>query len=436
MAIILFKISVALIAALPVGWMMSTGQFRSEPERRFQGRMLAVQLLPAVAFFLALYVVAHREVTSDVVNFYVPTSRAPLSSQMPGSDVKASYAPLFPFVGAALLHFWDDPKAFVVFDIVLNALSLLLWHGAAVRLLGREAARESSLVFAGCGSVLVQVLLGSNQIWVSLSLAKGTWLMAQERVSSSGLTQGVALGTIKMLTLLFWPAFWLCSPRRCSWLVTAILPAVLIYGAFAVLGADLLHPLRTESALITSGNLPYVLEPLLAGWPSYKTLFDVLAAVTLMIAGAWLYLRIRPLPVPSRPTLLFAAIALLGLVFMLTSKKTFTYAAFFMYPVVVIAVTRMPRLATRLGLLLVYNVILSAEPSLWYQWRGFAAPDPSLSLWLQGADWRRGWGLLGVDAILLGCYAFLAARAIGSLRQATETPAPSAHPSPPPTLPL
>jgi hypothetical protein len=419
MGIIVFKIAVALVAALPVGLMLSTGRFRSVSNGRFLIRVLTVQLLPTVVFFVALYVVGHQEVTSDVANFYLPAARAPLAVQMAASDVKMSYAPLFPFVGAGVISLWSSGKAFVVFDVVLNALSLLLWHGAALRLLGGDTARESSLLFAGCGSLLVQVLLGSNQIWVAASLATSTWLIASGRTGLSGLAQGLTVATIKMLTLLFWPVFWICSARRWNWFLAAFLPAVLIYGAFALIGADLLHPLRAESVMITSGNLPYILDPLVATWPLKKSLFDGLAAIALLITVGWLYVRIQRISASERPKLLFAAIALLGLVFMLMSKKTFTYAAFFMYPAVVVAVTRMPRVWVRLGLLVVYNVILSAEPSYWYHSRDFGTVDPSLGAWLHSADWHGAIGLICVDVVLLACYWILAAAAATSIREAT-----------------
>lgn len=419
MEIVLFKVVVPIIVALLGAWMLRNRQLESCSEASFLLRALALQAAPAVVLFVGLYVIAHREVTSDVANFYLPPARLTLGGQIPLRDFQSSYAPLFPFVGAAIISVWNSGKAFVLVDIGLNALTLILWHAIASRHADQKSARESTILFASSGNLLLQVLLGTNQVWIAACFAASAWLLVRGGSGRSGLLQGIAVGTIKILTLLYWPAFWICAPQRWRWLAGAIPVAVLIYAVFTALGVDLLYPLRFEGNLVTSGNLPYLLEPLVgAAEPLRNRIFDALALLALLGSIAWLYVRARSLPVRDRPQLVSACIALTGVVFMLVSKKSFAYySVFFMYPAILMVVRGMPGRAGRIAFLLLFNVLVSAEASLWFHLKAFGAADVSLSAWLQATDRRTAFGMLLVDVVLIACYVWLAYLTVRCVRQ-------------------
>jgi hypothetical protein len=418
MGIVLFKAAVSVAMAFLGAWMLRNRDFESWSDTGFRARVLALQAASALGLYAMLYVIGHLEVPSDVANFYLPPARATLGGQIPLRDFQSSYAPLFPYVGAAAISLWNSGKVFVLLDVVLSALTLFLWHAAVSSWADKKCARESTILFASSGNVLVQVLLGTNQIWVAASLAASALLIVRGQNGISGLLQGAASGTIKILTLLFWPAFWICTPQRSRWLAGAILVTALIYGGFALLGADLLYPLRFEGDLVTSGNLPYLLEPLVGAAGPFKTrIFDGLAVSVLLMSIAWLYLRARSLSAEQRPRLMFACIALIGLVFMVMTKKSFTYAVFFMYPAILMVVLGMRGLRARIAFLFVFNVLLSAEPSLWYHLKGFGAKDVSLSAWLHAPDRATAFGLIAVDVVLIACYAWIAHLTVRCVRQ-------------------
>src|SRR5262245_12952410 len=106
MVAILFKLLVALgtgalgVCALRIG---AVGRLS---DRGFIVAALGLQVLPAILLFIGLYVVAGQEVTSDVAGYYMPPARAVLAGQVPYRDFPLSYAPLFPYIGAALLQIW------------------------------------------------------------------------------------------------------------------------------------------------------------------------------------------------------------------------------------------------------------------------------------------------------------------------------------------
>jgi hypothetical protein len=404
MTVILFKVLIVVTAGLLGASLLGSRMLETLPDRSFLRRVLALQLVPALGLFVALYVVGHEQVTSDVPSFYIPAARATLAGQVPFRDFTLSYAPLFPYVGAALIAVWNSGKVFALFDILVNALTLLLWHSTASAFFSPRTVRESSILYATSGHLIVQALLGTNQSWIAAALAGSALLIVRGHSASSGFVQAVSVCITKFLALLFWPVVWIFAPRRTRWLSGAVLCSVAVYGGFLALGADILDPLRREGELVSSGNLPYLLDALV-GTGGYRV-FDGLALAALMATTAWLYWRTRGFPTVDRPRLLFAGVALTGLVFMLVSKKSFTgYAIFFMYPLVLVLVVGLASLRARVAFLLAFNVLLAAEPSLWFHLRGYDRP---LSVWLHGPDGLAARGFVLIDLTLIACYVYLA----------------------------
>jgi hypothetical protein len=415
MIAIVFKVLVAAAAGLMGAWVLRYRGLDTLSESRFVTLALGVQLVPAIGLFLALYVVGHQEPTSDVPAYYVPAARAVLAGQVPFRDFTLSYAPLFPYVGAALLSVWNSGKAFAVFAIVMNTATLLCWHATASTILDRRTAREASVLFAASGHVLIQALLGTNQTWIAAALAASVLLLVRGHSISAGFVQGIALSAVKFLVLLFWPVVWMSAPRRLSWLGGALVLSVAVYGAFAVNSADLLYPLRHEGELISSANLPYLLEPLLGldSHLAYRA-FDGAALLVLGAMTAWLYLTARRAPASATKWLLVPGLVLTQLVFMLVSKKSFTvYALFCMYPLVVVLLLGLTDYRRRVAFFVVFNILLAMESSLWFYLGG---DNKVLSAWLHERHDAGVQLFLAVDLALVMGYAYLAWLAVRLLR--------------------
>lgn len=408
MTAILFKVAIAIATAVLGAWALRT-RLVEMADRQFLWGAVALQLLPTLGLFVALYVVGHQEPTSDVPAYYLPAARAALSGQIPFRDFAVSYAPAFSYVGAALVFVWNSGKVFALFAILLNAVALVWWHAAASAHFDRSTARQCTILYATSGHVLVQALLGTNQAWVSAGLAASALLLVRGKPFGSGLAQAAAACTTKILAHLFWPVLWICSPSRSRWLAGALLPTALLYGILLVAGAGtrLLYPLRHEGELISPGNLPYLLDLILAGTGSLeRVIYDTLVLVTLATTAVWLYLRARAMAAQSRQTLLLAGLALTGLVFMLFSKKSFTgYIIFVMYPVVLMLVSGVSTWRARVGFLLAFNVVLAAEPSVWFHLGG---DRWTLRNWLAMGGGAAAAGFVLLDVALIACYVYLA----------------------------
>jgi len=415
MAAIAFKVALAVACALLGAWALRT-RLADLPERRFLALALTLQLLPALGLFAALYVVGHQEPTSDVPGYYMPAARAALAGQLPYRDFALSYAPLFSYVGAALIAVWNSGKVFALFAILLNAAALVWWHRAAQACFERSVVRRCTILYATSGHVLVQALLGTNQAWVSAGLAASAMLLARGHNASSGLAQAVTASVTKILAHLFWPVLWICAPRRLHWLAAAALPAVAVYGAFVVAGAGTrVLPLQAEGEAISPGNLPYLLDlVLVAAGPYERLICDGLALVALGVTTVWVYLKARSLSPQNRRNLLLAGLALTGLVFMLFSKKSFTgYVIFVMYPVILMLVCGVAERRARVAFLLAFNVLLVAEPSVWFHLKGNGL---ALRTWLQTGNSTAVLGFVALDSALLACYVYLAWLSVRGVR--------------------
>ena len=408
MLVVAFKVGLALATSLLGLWVLRT-HLMELPEREFRRRVIVLQLVPALGLFVALYVLGHQEPTSDVPSYYLPAARAVLAGQVPFRDFSVSYAPGFPYVGAAIASVWNSGKVFALFAILVNAAALLWWHSAAAAYFERSPVRESTVLFATSGHVLVQALLGTNQAWVGAGLAASAFLMSRHKEARSGLAQAVAACTTKVLAHLFWPVLWICARHRLRWLLAAALPTAFLYGAFVALGAGpgLLYPLRHEGDLISPGNLPYLLDPILSKTgPLERFIDDGLALSVLAITTGWLFLRTRALPPEKRQALLLTALALIGLVFMIFSKKSFTgYLLFVMYPITLALITGAPNPRFRVGFMLAFNVLLVAEPTLWFRLEGNML---TLRGWFAAGSTSVVLGFVLLDVVLIACYVYVA----------------------------
>jgi hypothetical protein len=419
MILVLFKLALALGDGLLGAWVLRSGALQRWDEGPFLRRMVALQVIPAATLFVGLYLVAHQEVTSDVPGYYLPAAHAALAGKLPFRDFMLSYAPLFPYFGAVLVWIWDSGKMFAVFSVVMNAVALILWHRMASLPLERQTARRSTLLFATSGHMLQQTLLGTNQTWIGAALAASALLIVADRPAASGLFQAVAATCTKILVLLFWPTLWICTRHRWRWLAAAVLPALAVYAAFAVAGGDILYPLRFEGAAITSGNLPYVLDPwLAAAGTAKKSVSDAVLLAALAVTTLWLFLRIRTLTPRQRSSALPVALALTGVVFLLVSKKSYTgYAAFIMYPVIVALELGLRSLRARVGFLLAFNALLSTEPSLWFHLGGYKG---TLQQWLAAGGGPAAKAFIIIDVALLACYVWVAWVSVRCIQRTTD----------------
>jgi hypothetical protein len=413
------------------GGALALGLLRSEKVAGLADPAFARLVLILHAGFLSLlfvgvYGLAGHAVTSDVPGYYVPAARAAAAGLLTYRDFPTSYAPLFPYVSAALLQVWPSTLVFPAFAGLCSVLTLRSWTSIACAPRTREPGRRAALLYATNGHVAVQCLLGTNQIWVALSLSISALLVLRGRAFGSGIVQALAFAATKLLAVLFWPLLAASARRPVSWIFGALGPAALIYGAFTLAGADVSYPLKTEGALVSSGNLPYLLEPLLrAAGLEMSPFIDVGTALCLAVTSAalvWRLYRARrsdPIEVDARA--LGCALALVNVILLITSKKSSTgYLMFAFFPAlwVLAGAARSvgeseARVLRLVGQATAFTLLLALEPSLWFLLRGNGS---TLSAWMDRTP-STVVPLVLLDIALLAVYFWIAWAAVMGLRQ-------------------
>ena len=74
--LILLKLVLSLGDGLLGAWALQNGALEKWDEGSFLRRMTALQVIPAAALFVGLYLIGHQEMTSDVPSFYLPAAHS------------------------------------------------------------------------------------------------------------------------------------------------------------------------------------------------------------------------------------------------------------------------------------------------------------------------------------------------------------------------
>jgi hypothetical protein len=111
--IVVAKLALAIAGAIAAVVLARSPRLQTMDARRFDRFALSGVTISRLAVFVGLYLVARQPVRSDVPLFYVPQGLAVLEGRVPYRDFDSSYAPLFPYVVAAVLAVWRSPLALV-----------------------------------------------------------------------------------------------------------------------------------------------------------------------------------------------------------------------------------------------------------------------------------------------------------------------------------
>lgn len=361
-------------------------------------------IISRLAVFVALYAILGQSARMDVPAYYFPQAQAALSGQVPYRDFVSSYGPLFPYVSAIAVWFWPSPKAIVLLTILLEVISVPIWIGVGRRLLSENAVRIAAVLYLTNPLVILySPVLGYNQAWISLCLAGAIWLLLRQRNLLSGLAMGTSIVAVKVLGIIFVPVLALAARRRLIWCIGLLLASFVVYAPLVAMHVDILQPIRIESALTTSGNLPYLLTSI--GIQTSGTAGAIWTAVLLagmavvFLPAAWRHRQ-------ESVKIMLPFLGLVFITFMVLSRKAYPqYLGTCMFALC-LAAAEQARSKVWIPLLLAgFSQLLCLEPSL----RG---------MWLNEMDFNMLWAgnasllpgaiaLLVVEVVVLIGYAWL-----------------------------
>lgn len=394
---------------------LSFERFRTGAARRFDRLVTSAFVLSRFGLFVLVFFLLHIPVRGDVVGFYMPEALKGLGGALPYRDFPSSYAPLHPYLDAALIAVWRSPLVIILFAIVVEAFLLPAWLKLARRLFPEDQVRAAALLYVASPISLQFVTIdGQDNVIIALLLALGTLCLYKGRAFLSGLLVAVGVGLVKFLALLYFPLFWIASRNRMRWLIGAAVALLATYLPFVLLRLPLLYPLRFEGQARTASNVPYIVESVLGmalpGWLEDGLLLVVVVALLAFIGRAvWqaeLQVRLRAVTFGS---------AALTLALLLLSKKSWPpYLMLVLFPLcLLVSAGRDSRLRV-LGFC-VFSLVAILAHSVWATvFAQFLAPAFHLSL-LSGQT--APWVFLFLQICLLAGYAWLLVEAaLESLR--------------------
>jgi len=315
--------------------------------------------------FWAIYVVLNQAPRSDVPVFY----EAALSAKQGAlvyRDFWSPYSPLFAYVTALPLWFWNSAKAVVLLMVLMEGLALwLTWR--AYRRPGGEEVRFRLLAYLTLAAPLVFCVLGGQEdIWMWLFGVLSVLVWQQTRDSLwIGVVMALALITTKALAVLIVVplVFFVDKPvRYIAGLALTGLPAL---GILVLLVGDkFLTPLAFAGAdLPFAPNLWTVLSPLIGDFRPYAKLLSWTGVALTVGVVAWAAILLKARTTYDQALPLLWSLCFCFLMFF--HKSSFSnYAFIFLMPLLlqVIDLKSIPQLVA----LLLFNFAVVVHPTYWW----------------------------------------------------------------------
>jgi hypothetical protein len=389
-------------------------------DRKFDRIFIAFYAASHFLIFFVAFFVLHQKPWADLIGFYVPQAHAVMHGLMPYRDFVSSYAPLNPYLDAALLRLHDSPLSILVFQIVCDVLSVPFWIRFLRRFLREATVRKAALLYFAQPLVAWEICLdGKNQGLIALLLGISFWAIARREILSA-ISLSASWILVKFLPLMFVPFLFVGARKRILWLLTAMVPTVFVYGAFVLMRADVTAGVRTESSIATPQNLPYLFG-MLTGYnlPGIVlALLSLVAVVTALVVGIGAQLRAKTEPAKLWKMALGAQLILLSI--MIVNKKSDTsylgMCFFLLCAFVAFDADRSRRAMS--GLYAVLSFLALPIVSFWY-WPLTREPATQLhAMWLSGN--RNAWIMFVMQVLLVVSYAGLALGIVRGLREPSD----------------
>jgi hypothetical protein len=384
-------------------------------KRRFDILFLLVLLVTHFGVFVLVFFGLHQQPHSDLPAAYVPEAHAVMKGMLPYRDFISSYAPLNPYLDAAVLKIKDSALTLVAFQILCDAAAVPFWIGFLRRCLPEVTVRRAALLYLLQPLVIWDICLdGKNHGCISLLMAISMYCIAR-RETLSGISYGLSLVLVKILPSIFLPALFFGARRRWVWLASAMALPIVVYGSFWLSGLDITVPIRLEGNKSTPGNVPYFLFSFI-GRDIPK---GAVGLVTLAVLGAVvIYACLAQLRTTTEPERLWTmALSVLVILFaLLTANKKALPAYLEMCFFLICAFTALHAEAKRRSVAYLYALLsligLSAT-SFWFTPLGLPNPVQLHSLFMAGD--RNGIIEMALQALVLISFLGLGVRMLRDL---------------------
>ena len=364
---LLARVGIGLVAASASVLLTWWTALRTASRTRFDRTVFALFAISRLGLFALIFLVLRIAPRGDVPAYYFEQARQVLSGLLPYRDFISSYAPLHPYLDAALISAWHTPLAIVLFSVMLEMAILPLWLSAGRVFLPEAELRVAALLYLASPVSLQFVTIdGQDNVVIAVLLALSVLLVLRSRTFAAGASFGASVAAIKFLPLLYAPAFFFSVPRRWRMVAGAAVICGVVYGGFLAVGAPILTPLAAEGDLWSAGDLPYLLEAIF-GVRVPPRLSDVFVLLVLLGIFALIARAAHRAGIATRMRALTYGMAALTLAFLVFSKKSWPpYLMLALFPIcLLVAGGGVVRERWKVAGFAVFSVVSVTEHSYW-----------------------------------------------------------------------
>jgi|GEM_PF-1378857 len=341
-------------------------------QRTFDRTVNAAFILTRFSLYITTFFILGLPMRGDIPSYYLAEAHDVLRHMLPYRDFGSSYAPLHPFLDAALLFLWHSPLVMPLFAILVECFILPVWLRVSRLFCAEPVVRIAAVLYVASPiSAQFVTVDGQDNVVIALLLGLAVLALARNRAVLSGVLVACGAVFVKFLPLLFVPAFFLPVARRFRWLAGFLATLLLGYGYFALRHLPLLYPVAFEHGLRSANNLPYLVEGIFNLAPSVAVEDGVLSLVLLAVVGliARAVLRRTQSNRDAGTAIVFRVIIFgcvaLNLALIFLSKKSWPpYLVLTLFPMCLLLGHRR-RFRLRLACFAFFNLIALTASSIW-----------------------------------------------------------------------
>ncbi|HEV7349283.1 hypothetical protein [Telluribacter sp.] len=370
MSIILAKAGLSLAALLLVGVVLYQ---KAAITQWLRGKSTSVVLgtgwlLFRLVPFMAVYLVAGFEPTSDVNGFWMMASEA-AAGKIVYRDFWSPYSPFYSYFLGAGAVLWYSPRMIVLImalmDGVALALTYVFYRHRQSRELPEELRYKALLYLILPGALILCVVGAQEDVWMWLFVVLA-WLVRQrtQSVVAYSLVLAVGLLMTKAVFVLILAPLFLLEPQRLTMLISlGLVGIVTVIVLYSLVGWEFMQPLG-EASVLRAPNVLSVLNPwafnAMGTGEKFWNWIGLLVSVGLGTLAAW---RLREAPFYQ---MLSQVWVVLYATMMIVQQSAYSnYLFLFLLPLVFYIIDWQNR--QQVLLLLLYNLLCVVHPSYWWR---------------------------------------------------------------------
>ncbi|MDR6809260.1 hypothetical protein J2Y45_000013 [Dyadobacter sp. BE34] len=367
MNIVLAKTAISVAALLVTAALLFKRESLTDwLEKKSANAVMAVawiflRLLP----FIAVYLIANMEPTSDVNGFWDEGSKASLG-QVVYRDFWSPYSPLYAYFLGIWLKLWYSPKMIVLTMAAMDGIALLVSYHFFRPFQSRGTFLFRALVYLLLPGSLVLCVIGAQEdVWMWLFVILAYLLRERTlRVEWYAVILAVGLLMTKAIFVLIMVPLFLLEKQKIRFVIPiAIIGIISLAVLYPLVGLEFMQPLD-EAKTLRAPNIPSVLNP----W-FYNSIgvgekiwnwIGLVASVGLACISAW---RLRN--ADFRVMLSKVWVVLYATMMIVQQSAYSNYIFLFLLPLVFYVIDWKNK--TQVTILFVFNLLCVVHPSYWWR---------------------------------------------------------------------